>query len=97
MVASSIFMDFSLKNEIISGNFVTGYMPSLVYLMNNKVSAIWVSEKLPPEKKRRIMSHCHRRSIKILNGEELFLLGNLPQEVGVVSIVKSKLIGLTSF
>lgn len=79
-----------LKSAVKTGNYVHGYMASLVYVMNGLAKVVLVSTNLPEKDKEILLSNCKISSVPLL---EIPLLGkkldtdNFPLRDDVFTIV----------
>ncbi len=87
-------LDKSLKSAIDAGNYVHGYMASLVYVMNGLAKVVLVSNNLPEKDKEILSINCKISSIPLLEipaiGRKFDVINNLPFTDDVFTIVKPR-------
>ena len=66
MIENPVITTESLKSAIETGNYVHGYMASLVYVMNGSAKAVLVSNNLPEIEKEILSTNCKISSIPLL-------------------------------
>ncbi len=83
MMENPVITTESLKSVIETGNYVHGYMASLVYVMNGSAKAVLVSINLPEKDKEILSTNCKISSVPLL---EIPVLGNKFDVVNTLSL-----------
>ncbi len=94
MMENPVITSKSLKSAIKSGNYVHGYMASLVYVMNGSARVVLVSNKLPEKDKEILSTNCKISSVPLLEipllGKKIDAVNTLPLKDDVFTIVDPK-------
>lgn len=94
MMENPVITTESLKSAIETGNYVHGYMASLVYVMNGSAKAVLVSNNLPEKDKEILSTNCKISSVPLLEipvlGNKFDVINTLPLKDDVFTIVDPK-------
>ena len=94
MMENPVITTESLKSAIETGNYVYGYMASLVYVMNGLAKAVLVPNNLPEKDKEILSSNCKISSVPLLEipvlGKKFDVINTLPFQDDVFTIVNPR-------